>query len=181
MQVAPHAHHHGFTLIESAMAMVIVATGVLAMVAAQQAWHQQNAWAERSAIAARLGNEIREMTFHIPRHDPVTGTATWGPESNELDAGDFDDLDDFDGFTGTGLMLSGLDGTGPVNAMREIIPGMAQWTQTVRVRNIDPTNVNIDVADAASDMMRVEVTIDWHGPGAAGPITVTRVDWIAPN
>ena len=181
MQCASHARHRGFTLIESAMAIVIVATGVLAMVAAQQAWHQQNAWAERAAIGARLGNEIREMTFHIPRHDPVTGSATWGPEANEMDAADYDDLDDFDGLSGSGLVLSGLDGSGPVNAMRELIPGMSQWTQTVRVRNIDPANINVDVADAASNMMRVEVTIDWHGPGAVAPTTVTRVNWIAPN
>jgi len=171
----------GFTLIESAVALVIVGTGVLAMVAAQQAWHVQNAWAERAAIGARLGNEIREMTFNCPRHDPVTGTSNWGPESNEVIFDDFDDLDDFDGTSGSGLVLSGSDGSGPVNAMRDIIPGMGEWTQTIRVFNIDPGDVNIDVDDGASDMMRVEVTIDWQGPGVTGPVTVTQVNWIAPN
>ena len=181
MQVSRSAHHRGFTLIESALALVIVGTGVMAMVAAQQAWHQQKAWAERSAIGARLGKEIREMTFHIPSHDPVTGAGTWGPESNELNPIDFDDLDDFDGLLGTGLVLSGLDGSGPMNAMRECIAGMPEWTQTIRVRNIDPGNVNTDVEDASSNMMRVEVTVEWQGPESADPITVTQVDWIAPN
>ena len=171
----------GFTLIESAVAVVIVGTGVLALVAAQQAWHSQNAWAERAAIGARLGNEIREMTFDCPRHDPVTGASVWGPELNEVDILDFDDLDDFDGDLGNGLVLSGADGTGPVNALREVIPGMDEWTQTVQVFNVDPANVNIDVDDADSDMMRVEVTIDWKGASTSEATTVTRVTWIAPK
>ena len=91
------SHRRGFTLIEAAVATVIVATGILGMVAAQQAWHRQNAWAERAAIGTRLGNEIREMTFNFERHDPVTGVSTWGPEANELVVLDYDDLDDFDG------------------------------------------------------------------------------------
>jgi hypothetical protein len=41
--------------------------------------------------------------------------------------------------------------------------------------------VNTDVEDASSNMMRVEVTVEWQGPESADPITVTQVDWIAPN
>ncbi len=121
------------------------------------------------------------MTFDCPRHDPVTGASSWGPETNELDILDFDDLDDFDGLLGTGLVLSGADGSGPVNALREVIPDMDEWTQTIRVHNVDPGNVNIDVDDAGSDMMRVEVTIDWQGASASESTTVTRVTWIAPR
>ena len=177
----PRVSSRGFTLVETAVAIVIIATGVLALVAAQQAWHEQSAWAERAAVATRLGNEIREMTFNTPRHDPVTGTATWGPEANEVDLGDYDDLDDFDGIDGNGFVLSGSDGTGPVNAMRQVIPGMTYWTQTIHVFNVDPGNVNNDVLDATSDMMRVEVTIDWQGPDAPEPVMMTKVRWLAPN
>src|SRR5690606_37310641 len=70
----------GFTLIETALATIIVGVGVLAIVAAQQAFHKQNAWSTHAAIATYLGNEIREMTLNLPRHDPVTGSAIWGPE-----------------------------------------------------------------------------------------------------
>lgn len=176
-----HARRRGFTLIESAVATVIVGIGVLGMVASQQAWHRQNSWAERAAIGTRLGNEIREMTFNLVRHDPVTGTATWGPEGNEVDVLDFDDLDDFDGSDGLGLVLSDDIGNGPVNALRQVIPGMAGWSQEIRVYNIDPSNVNLDVSDGTSDLMRVEVIITWHDPLLADPTPITRVDWIAPN
>ncbi|MBM43942.1 MAG: hypothetical protein CMJ36_02870 [Phycisphaerae bacterium] len=181
MHRRPTTIPRGFTIVETAVAIVIIGTGVLGLVAAQQAWHDQSAWAERAAVATRLGNEIREMTFNVSRHDPVTGAATWGPESNEVGLEDFDDLDDFDGADGTGLVLSGSDGTGPVNAMRQLIPGMTHWTQTIRVFNVDPGDVNTDVLDAASDMMRVEVVIDWQGPGEAEPVMMTTVGWLAPR
>ena len=181
MNLNPPAASRGFTIVETAVALVIIATGVLGLVAAQQAWHEQSAWAERAAVATRLGNEIREMTFNVSRHDPVTGMATWGPESNEVDLEDYDDLDDFDGVDGNGLVLSGPDGTGPVNSMRQLIPGMAHWTQTIRVFNVDPGDVNSDVLDATSDMMRVEVRVDWQGPGEAEPVMMTTVGWLAPK
>ena len=50
----------GFTLVETGLAIVIVSTGVLAMMLAQETVHRQNRWGARAARAARLGNEIRE-------------------------------------------------------------------------------------------------------------------------
>ena len=67
-----------FTLLETALATIIVGVGVLSIVAAQQAFHIQNAWSTHASIATALGNEIREMTLNLPRHDPVTGQAFWG-------------------------------------------------------------------------------------------------------
>ena len=54
----------GFTLIETALATIIVGVGVLAMVSAQAAFHQKNAWSTHASIATHLGNEIREMTWN---------------------------------------------------------------------------------------------------------------------
>ena len=110
----------GFTLIETALATIIVGVGVLAMVSAQQAFHKQNNWSTHASIAERLGNEIREMTLNLPRHDPVTGTSFWGPEANETWVGDFDDVDDFDG-AGAGLIFSAGLANGPINARREMV------------------------------------------------------------
>src|SRR5688572_21645248 len=87
----------GFTLIEAALASIIVGVGVLALVAAQQAFHQKNMWSTHASTGTWLANELREMTLNLPRHDPVTGAGVWGPEENGLSIDDFDDLDDFDG------------------------------------------------------------------------------------
>jgi hypothetical protein len=170
----------GFTLIETALATVIVGTGVLAMVAAQQAFHKQNHWSTHASIAERLGNEIREMTLNLPRHDPVTGDAFWGTEANETWVGDFDDLDDFDG-DGTGLIFSAELENGPINAHREIIANMVGWAQVITVYNVDPFDITSVQTDGSTDMIVVEVLVTFQGPSDPEPREMTRVSWIAPN
>jgi prepilin-type N-terminal cleavage/methylation domain-containing protein len=178
----------GFTLIETALATIIVGVGVLAMVSAQAAFHQKNAWSTHASIATALANELREMTWNLPQHDPVTGDSYWGPDAGEsLTIADFDDLDDFDGY-GNGLEFSADAGNGPVNARREIIPNMAGWSQIIRVFNVDPFNIAYDPdnyatlpADGTTDMMAVEVIVRYRAPGETAPQEMTRVSWIAPR
>jgi prepilin-type N-terminal cleavage/methylation domain-containing protein len=63
----------GFTLIETALATVIVGVGVLALLDAQAAFHVSNDWSTHAATGTYLANEIRELTRKLPNHDPVTG------------------------------------------------------------------------------------------------------------
>ena len=177
----------GFTLIETALATVIVGVGVLALVGAQQAFHQQNGWSTHASTAERLGNEIRELTFNLPQHDPVTGTETWGPEANEGSWVDYDDLDDFDG--GGGGLIFGADwdpntsDNGPINALGEIIPNMEGWEQVVRVFNVDPFDISDPdhAPDASTSMIIVEVLVRYAGPNDITAQDMTIVTWIAPN
>jgi hypothetical protein len=171
----------GFTLIETALATIIVGVGVLAIVAAYQAFHKQNGWSTHASIATRLGNEIREMTLNLPRHDPVTGSATWGPEANESWLGAYDDLDDFDNNDSNGWSFSAADGSGPINARREVISNMPGWTQIVRVFNVDPTDITSELDDASTNTMKVDVTVTYQGPNDQNPVPMTRVWWIAPK
>ncbi len=152
-------HRSGFTLIETALATIIVGVGVLAMVAAQSAFHQKNQWSTHASIATQLANEIREMTWNLPRHDPVTGDAFWGPDPGEqaLVLADWDDLDDFDAADSNGILFDP-----PVNARREVIPNMEGWSQTIRVFNVDPFHIVYDPdnyatlpADGTTDVMIV--------------------------
>jgi hypothetical protein len=170
----------GFTLIETALATIIVGVGVLAIVAAQQAFHRQNRWSTHASTATRLGNEIREMTLNLTRNDPVTGAAFWGPEANETFIGAFDDLDDFDG-DGAGLVFSAELGNGPINAQRELIPNMEGWSQIVTVNNVDPFNINSVEPDNSTTMIRIEVVVTYQASYDDDPVEVTRVAWIAPN
>ena len=183
----------GFTLIETALTTIILGVGVLAMVAAQQAFHKKNEWSTHASIAMHLGNEIREMTLNLPRHDPVTGTEFWGPEVSELFVDDYDDLDDFDGPAGAGLVFGADfdDGTvdnGPINARREIIANMQGWSQEIRVFNVDPFDIRYDPndysslpADASTNTILVEVIVKFQGLNDSQPTELTRVAWIAPN
>ncbi|MEE2681517.1 MAG: hypothetical protein VX641_04005 [Planctomycetota bacterium] len=170
----------GFTLIETALATVIIGTGVLAMISAQQVLLEKNNWSTMANTATLLGNEIREMTLNLPRHDPVTGTAFWGPEADEFTVEDYDDVDDFDG-SGGGLVFSSQLGNGPVNASRSVISDMEGWEQIVFVKNVDAFDILTPVEDATTDMLRVEVIIRYQGPGAEQPKEMTRLSWITPK
>jgi hypothetical protein len=126
----------GFTLIETALATVIVGVGVLALLDAQAAFHLSNDWSTHAATGTYLANEVRELTRKFPKHDPVTGLyfvtqgqnqvlRGWGPEAGESTVGDLNDLDDFDGLTfsnsGTAILTDG-NLTGPIDAFGNVIP-----------------------------------------------------------
>lgn len=168
-----------FTLLETALATIIIGVGVLSMIEAQQAFIRSNDWSSQAAAATYLANEIREMTRRLPRHDPVTGltlTASgggstltgWGPEPGELNVADYNDIDDFDGlrlaFNGTPGRLDG-DLPGPVDAFGNLIPEigpdgqivtvngvprpMQGWTQRITVLKVNPFNPSVTYAPSA--------------------------------
>jgi len=169
-------HARAFTLIEAAIATAIVGSGVVAVMAAQRAFHQRNEWATHAAIAQQLGCEIRELALRLPARDPVTGDDVWGAEPDEGSVDEFDDLDDLDG-----AVFDSADGTGPISALRTPIPDMAGWRQRVRVEYIDPFELTSVVDPGASDLVRVTVAIDFLAPGAEAPAEFMRVSWIAPR
>lgn len=173
----------GFTLIETALATIIVGVGVLAMVAAQQAFHMQNAWSTHASTATWLGNEIREMSLDLPRHDPVTGydavnDVGWGPEAaNETWYGDYDDIDDFDG-----LFFAAADGNGPINARREVITNMDGWRQIVTVTMVDPFDItSTAVAPGDPYLLKVDVEVRYQSPFDNTEETITTVSWLVPE
>ena len=162
------------------MASVIIGTGVLAIISAQEVLLKKNDWSSMTTTATLLGNEIREMTLNLPRHDPVTGTTFWGPESDESTLEDFDDVDDFDG-PGDGIVFSSTLGNGPINAARSVISDMQGWEQIVRVMSVDSFDITTPMPDAETDMVRVEVLVRYQGPDDDEPTDMTTITWIAPN
>ncbi len=174
--------HRGFTLIETALTTIIVGVGVLALMAAQQAFHKQNRWSTHASTATWLGNEIREMTLNLPRHDPVTGydpaaDEGWGIEPNETWFGDYDDVDDFDG-----LFFSSAAGNGPINARREIIPNMEGWKQIVAVSIVSPFEITGGTVLAGDPyMLKVDVTVTYQGPYDSNEEEITKVSWLVPE
>ncbi len=169
----------GFTLIEAALTTVIVGTGVLAIVAAQQAYHQKNDWAQRTGTAMLLANELREMTMPLPVADPITGTSNIGPEVGETTVDDYDDLDDFAGIP-TGGVFPGTTFDPPIDAMGRDIADLDGWSQTIEVEGVFEDNIGtqITVAPGAADMLRMTVNVLYQGPNDANPSTVTQLSWV---
>ena len=141
------ARPRGFTLLETAMTLVIIAVGVLAIIESQQYFFSANTWSSHAATGTFLANEIREMTRRYPKHDPVTGLTLlddgiggttlegWGHEAGEITVADFDDIDDFDGmsFRFDGTAAQNIDGEyiiddddlpGPIDAFGLVIDGL---------------------------------------------------------
>lgn len=153
------AQLRGFTLMETALAMIIIMVGVLAMIEAQGAFVRNNSWSSHEATATYLANEIRERMRPLPRHDPITGLSVVngqvvgvGLETGEVTVQDFDDIDDYDGIE------FGAAGNfdGPIDAFGTIIPDVGPdgavridpqtglpmplqgWSQAVLVEKMDP-------------------------------------------
>ncbi|MEM9413863.1 MAG: hypothetical protein AAGA29_00110 [Planctomycetota bacterium] len=169
----------GFTLIEAALTTVIVGTGVLAIVAAQQAYHMKNNWATRTTTAMLLANEMRELTLGLPLHDPITGETSYGPETDESSVVAYDDLDDFAGVVTSGAG-AGTEFSPPINALREEIDDLDGWTQRVTVESVLPDYIDAAFSQpmGSTDVMRVTVDVFYQPPNKSVREPITRLTWI---
>lgn len=172
----------GFTLIEAALTTVIVGTGVLAIVAAQQAYHLKNEWAQRTGTAMLLANEIRELTLTLPVHDPITGANHLGPEPDETSVADYDDVDDFAGPVSGSGYGAGTTFSPPINALRQPLSDLEGWSQVVKVVNVLTDNISVsdDMAQplGTTDLVRVTVRVMHQGPHQDEPSLVTQLTWL---
>jgi hypothetical protein len=186
----------GFTLIEAALATVIIGTGVLSILAAQLAYHQKNQWATKSGTAMLLANEIRELTLAMPLHDPIQGSHM-GPETGEATISSYDDLDDFAGDVGadkkgSGTVFVSTDATwipsgakrmaGPIDALGQTITTMPGWSQLVRVENVLPENIAVsdDLTQplGSTDVVRVTVDVYYQSPQDSEAHVFGTLSWI---
>lgn len=171
----------GFTLIEASLTTVIIGTGVLAILSAQQAYHMQNNWASRTSTAMLLANELRERTLSMPLHDPITGAATLGPEIDETVPLAYDDLDDFAGVVVAGVG-EGLSINPPINALGLPQADLSSWTQTIKVEKVPSDQVDtsfpLRLDTGVSDMFRVTVAVLYRDPQTNADEAVTELSWI---
>lgn len=128
----------GFTLIEAALATIIVGTGVLASVQLFGVCAEQNMHGTRSTAAIMLANNVQEATGLLAFRDPQFGGATFGPETGENLAA-YDDLDD----------LNNLTFSPPIDANRNSIAAMTQYSQLVTVRPVFPDQLSSNSNDAS--------------------------------
>ena len=67
-------HARGLSLMETALATVIVGTAVLAIVRLVTAVTTQNFYAQKTTLALTLADNIREVMNGLPFSDPAIGT-----------------------------------------------------------------------------------------------------------
>jgi len=163
----------GFTLIETLIAGTIMSIGVLAIVAAQQAFHRQNGAAQAYTVGLSLANEVREAMLGLPATDPITGSITFGAEGDETDVTLYDDLDDFAGAGGSGVTFSP-----PINALRQSVSDLAGWSQQVSVEPVSISDITGSaVTPGTTDVLRMTVVVSRTVGGNAEE--VTRLTWLS--
>jgi type II secretory pathway pseudopilin PulG len=151
----------GFTLLEAAMATVIIGVGVLALVEAQSTFLRSNEYSTSSATGTYLANEIRERMRKIPKYDPVNGLVInagqlvgWGPRPWMTGVRDWNNMTCYSGAVfGSGGQPGPIDSAGRV--VTNILPDgtveldgsgnpvpLRGWKQMVTVEKVDPFNFN---------------------------------------
>jgi hypothetical protein len=118
-----------FTLIETAVATVIVGLGTVAMMALLAAGTTSNIATGELTTAVDLANNIHELSAQLSY--PTTGT--WGMPNGETISDCFT--------TGNVSWLNGASFNPPIDATANAISGMSSWEEVVTVNNVNPNNV----------------------------------------
>lgn len=156
----------GFTLIEAALATVIIGMGVVALLELLTAGSMTNATATELTVGANLANSIHEIAIGLPFTDPVNTTSTTTKESGGPTA--YNDIWDLNGDTYSP----------PLDVTRHPVSGYANWAQQVTVQSVQPDALTSTRPNSLTlSTARVTVAITHHGN------TVYTASWIvaAPN
>ncbi|HEV8605964.1 MAG TPA: hypothetical protein VGQ99_11385 [Tepidisphaeraceae bacterium] len=164
-----------FTLLESALATIIIGVGILAMMGLFEACTRQNHQGAQATTAMMLAGHIQEMMEGLPFVDPVKGRTTFGPEAGETLAS-FNDIDDFDNQT--------LNP--PIDSSRTAVPSLSQYTQVITVVPVYPNQPSSNADDAKPEIpkgaytgaARVRVKILYRSHPSHAPQEVYRAQWI---
>ena len=170
----------GFTLIEAALAVVIVAFGFLSTMELFSACTAESRRAAQVTTAQMLTTSIHELSQGIAFKDPYYATTTFGVEPGESQANplSLNDLDDFDGFVASP----------PIDATRAVRNELKQYTQIITVMPIDPdrpgnntdeTNPQITkVPYQYTGGLRMRVTIEYRRVPSDPPTVVLQSAWV---
>jgi prepilin-type N-terminal cleavage/methylation domain-containing protein len=173
--VRPSAGGRGFTLMETALAIVIVGVGFLSVFELYTNTSRQNFESASVTTAAALAGNVREMMQGLRFDDPVDRLRRFGAESGE-DVGDFDDVDDFDG----------VSLNPPLDSTRQPLEALSQYTQVVSVMPVDANRPSMNTNEAAPTIpktaytgaVRVRVRILYAASPAEPQREVYRAQWL---
>ena len=143
------AARKGFSLVESAFAIVLVGLGVTALMTACASSTQASGAGHELSQAISLATEIREWSVLLPfsETDPGEIGNAVGPDFYDP-AGGADDLDD----------LMNASFSPARNGSGVAIADMPGWTQNVKLTWLNPTSLT-EVTAGSSDVVEVEVDI----------------------
>ena len=144
----------GFSLIEVAVATVILAVGITALMSCLGSGTVANDEGAKLTQAVFLAQELREWTLNLPFSDPDPADANNPPGPDGSDPNSFvDDLDD--------LMAATF--TAPRDATGSPIADMAGWTETINITWLSTDDLSTTVTAGTSDIVSVTTAINYSG------------------
>ena len=129
-----------FSLIEVALATIIVGIGILAVVAGLGAGSRVNDAGRDLTQAVFLADEIREWTVRLPFSDPNGGTSL----SSLYNA-------------------NGVTYSPPQDGLGQSISGMTGWSQVLMLSWRDPNRLNTTVSPNSSTVINANVSVRFQG------------------
>jgi type II secretory pathway pseudopilin PulG len=162
-----HRPGRGFTLIETALATVIISLGVLGMMQLLAACTSQNRAGSQTTTALYLAQCSQEMLADLPFNDP-SGAGFGREETGGLLT--WNDIDDFHSFDSAAGNLAPIDG------QRNRLTGLEQYSQRITVTEISPANLAL--ALPGSDAKRVLVQILYRRIPSDAWAVVYQTSWI---
>lgn len=171
------ARRKGFTLIETALATLIVGVGVVATMRLFASCSIQNRESAELSTAMMLATNIQEATGGLSFADPGVPNH-FGPETGES-LGTYDDVDDFDG----------ASYNPPIDSLRQQITSLGQYTQVVSVWPINPSQLSSNSNESSPSIpkttytgaVRVRVRILYRAEPADVAGEVYRASWVRVN
>lgn len=162
----------GFTLIEVAMAIVIIGVSVTAMMQLFAACSKQNNAGAQMTTALLLATNVQEAMAGLTFNDPFQAATTFGPESGETLA-TYNDVDDFDG----------RSFNPPIDSFRQGIPDLSQYQQVVTVVPVQPNqpggNMNGSISKTTyTGAVRVTVVVNYRQSSGQAWKEAYRLSWI---
>lgn len=149
----PPTGRRGFSLVEAALAIVIIGVGIVALLAGLQAASQINGAGRNLTRAVFLAQEIREWTVRLPFRDTDPADANNPPGPDGWDPQVYiDDLDDF--YDPSGLIYSP-----PRDGRGQAIPNLTGWSEKLTLTWRDPNSLSQTVAVGGSTVINVRVSI----------------------
>jgi len=144
----------GFTLIEVAVATVVIGIGVTSLLLTVGSGTRINSAAQELTRAVFCAQEIREWTLKLPFSDtdPADMDNPPGPDGSNPQVF-VDDLDD----------LMDVTYAPPRDGQGSPIADMVGWTQQITLTWRDPSDLLSTVEAGTSDVIYVSVQISRHG------------------
>ena len=148
------AHRRGFTLMDTALATIIVGVGIMAVMQLLATGTTMNYDGAQQTTGVNLAKNIRELCLNLAFTDP-NNPGSWGQNASQYSASP-SSISGLNELTGTTF-------SPPIDSRKSAIAGWTDWQQSVTVQTVDPNRLSLAVPNGTQPAVRITVNISHKG------------------